>query len=345
MQYTNIDFNNKSVLITGGAGFIGSNLAFYFQKNYPTCKVIVFDSFRSGEILSNGNLKSFGHYKNLPGFNGIVISGDINDKQALKKLTYEYNFDYIFHQAAISDTTATEQDLIIRTNVNAFEDLLKIAIKHNANMIYASSAATYGNTPSPQTVGVENPGNVYGFSKLMMDNMAKKYIHIESKKQNRDGKSISIVGLRYFNVYGANEFFKNKTASTVVQFGHQILAGNTPKLFEGSDKILRDFIYIEDIIQANIKACKPKQSGIYNVGTANPRSFQDIADILQKELGTTLGTNYIPNPFAGQYQFHTQANIEETKNNLGYEPKFTMEDGIKAYVPEIKRLYDTEVIK
>ncbi len=343
MKYNNIDFNNKSVLITGGAGFIGSNLAFYFQNNYPKCKVIVFDSFRGGETLSNGNLKSFGHYKNLIGFKGIVISGDINDKKALKKLEDEYNFDYIFHQAAISDTTATEQDLMIKTNVNAFEDLLKIAIRHNANMIYASSAATYGNAPSPQTVGNENPGNVYGFSKLMMDNIAKKYMIIETKKQNRDGKSISIVGLRYFNVYGANEFFKNKTASTVVQFGHQILAGKTPKLFANSDKIIRDFIYIEDIVQANIKACEPKQSGVYNVGTGIPRSFQDIADILQLELGTSLGTDYIPNPFVGQYQFHTEANIDDTKENLGYEPRFTMEDGIKAYVPEINRLYKTEV--
>ncbi len=345
MKYNNIDFNNKSVLITGGAGFIGSNLAFYFQKNYPKCKIIIFDSFRSGETLSNGNLKSFGHYKNLLGFDGIVISGDINDKVALKKLEDEYNFDYIFHQAAISDTTATEQDLMIQTNVNAFEDLLKIAISHNANMIYASSAATYGDAPSPQTVGCENPGNVYGFSKLMMDNVARKYMTIEDKKQKRDGKSISIVGLRYFNVYGPNEFFKNKTASTVVQFGHQILAGKTPRLFEGSDKIIRDFIYIEDIIQANIKACEPKQSGVYNVGTAKPRSFQDIADILQNELETNLGTDYIPNPFVGQYQFHTEANIQDTKKNLGYEPRFTMENGIKAYVPEIVRLYENEVKK
>ncbi len=334
-QYTNIDFNNKTILITGGAGFIGSNLAFYFQENYPKSTIVILDMFRSGETLSNGNLKSFGHYKNLLGFNGIVISGDINDKKLLKNLEKNYKFDYIFHQAAISDTTATEQDLMIKTNVNAYEDLLKIAIKHKANMIYASSAATYGDAPSPQTVGCENPGNVYGFSKLMMDNITAKYI-----KKNLD---ISIVGLRYFNVYGAKEFYKNKTASTVVQFGHQILGGNTPKLFEGSDKIIRDFIYIEDVVQANIKACNPKKSGVYNVGTAKPRSFQDIADILQKELGTNLGTNYIPNPFVGQYQFHTQANIRSTIKNLGYKPRFSMEDGIKAYVPEIKRLYKTEV--
>ncbi len=335
MKYTDINFNNKTILITGGAGFIGSNLAFYFQHNYPQANVIVFDCFRSGETLSNGNLRSFGHYKNLLGFEGTVISGDINDKQALKALEENYQFDYIFHQAAISDTTASEQDLMIQTNVNAYEDLLKIAINHKANMIYASSAATYGDAASPQTVGNENPGNVYGFSKLMMDNITYKYI--------KSDPSISIVGLRYFNVYGPREFYKNKTASTVVQFGHQILMGKTPKLFEGSDKILRDFIYIEDIIQANIKACSPKKSGVYNVGTGKARSFQDIADILQKELGTDYGTQYIPNPYVGQYQFHTEANIEETKIQLGYEPQFEMEDGIRSYVPEIKRLFETEV--
>ncbi len=335
MKYTEYNFNNKTILITGAAGFIGSNLCFYFQENFPKSNIIALDTFRSGETLSNGNLKSFGHYKNLLGFKGKVISGDINDETILMKIDDEYSLDFIFHQAAISDTTASEQDLMIKTNVNAYEDLLKLAIKHEANMVYASSAATYGNAPSPQTVGCENPGNVYGFSKLMMDNITNKYL--------KDNLNISIVGLRYFNVYGPREFYKNKTASTVVQFGHQILAGKTPKLFENSDKILRDFIYIEDIIQANIKAATTKYSGIYNIGTGKARSFQDIADILQKELGTNLGTEYIPNPFVGQYQFHTEANIEESRKYLGYEPRFEMEDGIKAYIEEIKRLYDTEV--
>ncbi|TQV63185.1 MAG: ADP-glyceromanno-heptose 6-epimerase [Sulfurovum sp.] len=337
MIYSDVDFNDKTVLITGGAGFIGSNLAFYFQNNFPKCNVVVLDSFRSGETLSNGNLKSFGHFKNLLGFNGVVISGDINDKAVLENLEKNYKFDYIYHEAAISDTTALEQDLMIKTNVNTYEDILKIALKHEANIVYASSGATYGDAPSPQTVGFEQPNNVYGFSKLMMDNISRKYI-----AQNQ---AISIVGLRYFNVYGGREFFKNKTSSMVIQLGHQILKGNAPKLFEGSDKIQRDFIYIEDIIQANILASSPKQSGIYNVGTGNARSFQDIADILQKELGIDYGNEYIPNPYIGQYQFFTQADIEPTKEYLGYEPKFTLEDGIKAYIPEIKKIFYTEVIK
>ncbi len=336
MKYTNIDFNNKTILITGAAGFIGSSLCFYFQENYPKANIVALDCFRSGETFSNGYLKSFGHFKNLLGFKGVVVSGDINDKKLLKELDINYSFDYIFHQAAISDTTVQEQDLMIQSNVNAYEDLLKIAINHGANMIYASSAATYGDSDRFE-VGYEQPNNVYGFSKVMMDNISYKYIN--------QGVDISIVGLKYFNVYGPREFFKNKTASMVVQFGHQILKGLTPKLFEGSDKILRDFIYIEDVIQANIKACEPKQSGVYNVGTGKARSFEDIVNILQKELEIDNGKEYIPNPFIGSYQFFTEANIETSKENLNYEPKYSMEEGIKAYLPEIKRLFETEVKK
>jgi ADP-L-glycero-D-manno-heptose 6-epimerase len=253
----------------------------------------------------------------------------------LKSLEQNYKFDYIFHQAAISDTTVNEQDLMIKTNVNAYENLLKIAIKHKANMIYASSAATYGDSNRFE-VGYEQPNNVYGFSKVMMDNVTYSYL----KDKNLP---ISIVGLKYFNVYGQREFFKNKTASMVVQFGHQILKGQTPKLFEGSDKILRDFIYIEDIIQANIKACKAKKSGVYNAGTGNARSFEDIVNILQKELKIDNGKEYIKNPYIGSYQFFTQANIETSQEFLGYEPKFSLEDGIKAYIPDILKTFKEEV--
>ncbi len=324
MIYSSIDFNGKSILITGGAGFIGSNLAFYFQENFPLAKVVVFDKFRNEDTFENGNLKSFGHFKNLIGFNGIVISGDITSQEELERLK-EYKFDYIFHEAAISDTTVGDQKIMIDTNVNAFRDLLDMAIEMNANMIYASSAATYGDS-KVFSIGCESPNNVYGFSKLMMDNLAKEYI----KKSD-----IDIVGLRYFNVYGEREFFKNKTASMVLQFGLQLLRGENAKLFEGSDKIKRDFIYVEDVIQANIKACTPKKSGIYNVGTGKARSFQDIVDILKKELGIKREDKYIPNPYKNQYQYFTEADISLTKEFLEYEPRFSLEDGIRSYLPEI----------
>jgi len=333
MRYTHIDFNLKTLLITGGAGFIGSNLAFYFQENYPTCKVVVFDIFRSEATFSNGNLKSFGHFKNLIGFKGEVISGDINDETAIAKLT-SYKFDYIFHEAAISDTTVLDQGIMVKTNVNAFKNILELAKVNHSVVVYASSAATYGDAASPQRVGYEQPQNVYGFSKLAMDHLAREF-----SKQN---PTMSIVGLRYFNVYGPREYFKNTTASMVLQLGLQILSGKTPRLFYGSDKIVRDFIYIDDVIQANIKAAVSGKSGVYNVGTGKPRSFQDIADILQKELETTLGTEYFNNPYRA-YQMHTEADISATRDDLGYEPKVSLEEGIRAYVPEIKRIYNSEV--
>ena len=325
MTFSNLNFKNKTILITGGAGFIGSNLAFYFQENYPESKLVVFDCFRSGEFFSNGNLKSFGHYKNLIGFKGDVICGNLNNKSDIQLLS-DYSFDYIFHQAAISDTRVYNQELVISTNVNSFYDIIELAKKNQSKLIYASSAATYGDLGSPQTVGKELPQNPYGYSKYVMDQIALKNM-----------QDISIVGLRYFNVYGYNEFYKGRTASMVIQLGHQILNGSSPRLFHDSQKIFRDFIFVDDVIQANIKACSFTSGGIFNVGTGTPRSFQDISDILQNELGTQMPTDYFANPYEG-YQMHTQADIDSSKKQLGFNPKISLEEGIKSYVPEIKRL-------
>jgi len=334
MTYNNINFNNKTILITGGAGFIGSNLAFYFQENFPDSNIIIFDCFRNESIFSNGNLQSFGHYQNLIGFKGKIICGNINNLNYLNLLS-DYKFDYIFHQAAISDTRVNDQMIIMDTNINSFYDLLKIAKRDKALMIYASSAATYGSMSSPQIEGYEKPENPYGFSKLMMDHIANQY--------SKENPEMTIIGLRYFNVYGPREFYKAKTSSMVIQLGHQILSGQPPRLFKGSDKILRDFIYIDDVIQANIKACKAKKNGSYNIGTGKPRSFQDIADILQKELDTNFSTEYFSNPYDG-YQMHTQADLTSSKQHLDFQPKVTLEQGINAYLPEIKRLKGAEII-
>ena len=324
-KFSNLNFNEKTILITGGAGFIGSNLAFYFQRHYPKSTIIVFDCFRSDERFANGNLKSFGHYKNLIGFYGKVICGNINNKEDLEILN-DLEIDYIFHHAAISDTRVYDQEIVFKTNLNSFDTFLTLAKKNQATLVYASSASVYGNLNSPQKIGVENPENPYAYSKYAMDIAAKEFI-----EENPD---IRVVGLRFFNVYGNREFYKGKTASMVIQLGHQLLDGERPKLFVRSDEIFRDFVHIDDVIQANIKACNSTLSGAFNVGSGNARSFQDVLNILKSNLNVDTLTQYIENPYDG-YQFHTEADISLSDKNFNYQPKISLEKGIKSYVPEI----------
>ncbi len=322
-----IDFNNKTILITGGAGFIGSNIAFYLQNNYPDSKIIIFDIFRSGATFNNGNLKSFGHYKNLIGFKGDIICGDITNDEDLSKLE-NYKLDYIFHHAAISDTRVYDQDIIMKTNVNSFYELLEIARKNVAKLVYASSAATYGSSPSPQKIGDDAPENLYGFSKYVMDQIADRYI--------REYPNMHIVGLKFFNVYGEREYFKNKTSSMIIQLAHQISAGKSPRIFTGSDKIMRDFVYIKDVVTANILACSTKENGVYNIGSGISRSFYDIVTILQQQLHTNLKIDYFENPYS-KYQMDTKADISLSQKILDYHPNYTLEEGIKNYMPYIKQ--------
>jgi len=325
-------FDESTILITGGAGFIGGRLAFYLQNNFPNSKIVIFDCFRSLDRFDNGNLKSLGHYKNLIGFKGDVICGNIKNSSDLALLD-KYKFDYIFHHAAISDTRVYDQEEVFSTNINSFNFFLDKANQDNAVLVYASSAATYGSLEAPQIIGCENPENPYGYSKLQMDLMAKNFI-----LKNPNSK---IIGLRFFNVYGPGEFFKNKTSSMVIQLGHQILDGKPPRLFYNSDKIYRDFIYIDDVIESNILAAMSNISGVFNVGTGISRSFQEIADILQKNLDTNLGTEYFENPYDG-YQLSTCADISKTIKFLRFKPKFSLEDGIKNYIPEIRKLHNTK---
>ncbi|WDL69865.1 ADP-glyceromanno-heptose 6-epimerase [Helicobacter winghamensis] len=327
MQYINDSLEGKKILITGGAGFIGSNLALYFQKHHKA-RVVVFDSFRSEKTFSNRHFKSLGHFKNLLDFKGEVIAGDITNKADLERLE-SYNFDYIFHQAAISDTTVMDQEAVLRANVNAYKDLLDLCVRQGAKMIYASSAGVYGNSPAPNSIGSgEIPENVYGFSKLMMDNLTQKYL--------QQYPNLSIVGLRYFNVYGNKEVYKGKTASMILQLGLQALEQKRVRLFKmGEQK--RDFVYIEDVIQANIKAMESKKSGVYNVGSGNARSFNDIIACLKMDLGE-FEVEYFDNPYAF-FQTHTEANITLTKEFLGYTPRFSLEVGVKNYLPEIKAIH------
>lgn len=332
MRYILNDLVGKKILITGGAGFIGSNLAFYFQKHHPAASVTVFDCFRTGEFFPSGNPTSFGDARNLEGFKGDIIIGNINSKNDLEKIANE-KFDIIFHQAAISDTTVLDESLMLQTNTKAFSDILNIAKLNNAKVIYASSAGTYGNSPPPNIVGYnESPTNIYGNSKLLMDGIATKF--------QQENSEMHIVGLRYFNVFGGREYLKGKTASMILQLGLQALSGGNVRLFKYGEQ-RRDFIYIEDVVQANVKAIEAIQPGVYNVGTSISRSFNDIVAALKQEIGT-FDVEYIDNPYSF-YQNHTEADISKTKELLKYEPLFTLEAGISSYISEIKAIYEQKI--
>lgn len=330
MKYIYDDLADRNILITGGAGFIGSNLALYFQKHHPLANIYVFDKFRDNTLFPSGNPTSLGHFKNLLDFRGEIIIGDITkDLHKLKN----HNFDYIFHQAAISDTTTTDQNLVMQTNFEAFLQLYELAKEQNAMLIYASSAGTYGNTPAPNRIGIaEVPENIYGYSKLNMDIFTQKELAKDSK--------IPIIGLRYFNVFGPHETFKGKTASMILQLGLQALEYKKVRLFEFGEQ-RRDFVYIKDVIQANIKAIEAQKSGIYNVGSGVSSSFNDVIAALKDELGG-FEVEYIKNPYSF-FQTHTQADISLSQEFLSYTPRFSLRDGIKAYIPEIRRIFEQKL--
>lgn len=312
------------ILITGGAGFIGSNLARKLKIEFPNCSVTIFDKFNTLDKNINGNYKYFGDYKNLLGLNVEIIAGDLSNESDLQKLLSK-PYDIIFHQGAISDTTVLNQELVLKTNTISFRILLEYCKDYKSKLIYASSAGTYGNTKSPNVEGYfETPENIYGFSKLQMDIMARNYIS--------NYPDMHIVGLRYFNVYGPGEIYKRKTSSMILQLAKQILDSKSVKLFKNGEQ-RRDFVYIEDVIDANILAIEGL-SGVYNIGSGVSRSFNDIISIIASRMNYKININYIDNPF-DFYQNNTQADLTNSFLNLKYTPKYSLEEGIDNYLNEI----------
>lgn len=296
-------------LVTGGTGFIGSNLALNLEN--MGWEVLVLDDF------------SCGHFKNLLGFHGDVIAESILNVD----LSCFDDLDVIFHQAAITDTTLMDQKRMMEVNVEGFRRLLIFAVKRQIPFIYASSAGTYGLSSAPQKEEqAGKPINIYGFSKWIGDCVAKKYM---SKY-----KSL-IVGLRYFNVFGPREGHKGKMASMVWQLAQQMLSGKRPRIFKWGEQ-KRDQVYIKDVVRATLLALEAKESGIVNIGTGHTISFNYIIKILNQVLGTNYMPDYFDNPYKEFYQEHTQADLSLTKKLLGYEPKWSFEEAVKDYMNWLK---------
>lgn len=300
----------RNILVTGGAGFIGSNLTLTLQEKYPEAEIVVVDDFRSGS------------FKNLGGFQGDFVTADVSrlDWQATFK---DLVFDAIFHEASITDTTVHDQFLQSHDNIEGFRRLLEFAAPNQTPIVYASSAATYGIAAG---INVEDqppaPANIYAFSKVQLDNLARSYA--------RRSASWKIVGLRYFNVYGPNEPHKNKAASMIYQLYLQMKEGKAPRVFRAGEH-KRDFVYVKDVVGMTIHALTAKRSDIFNCGSGVAVSFNEVIAELNKNLGTRLETEYIDNPYSF-YQPHTEADMSRARAELGWVPKFTPITGIADYV-------------
>ncbi|MCH7568126.1 MAG: NAD-dependent epimerase/dehydratase family protein [Nanoarchaeota archaeon] len=288
-------------LVTGATGFIGSNLAKELDK-------------KGWEVIALGK----DNEQPLNNFSGKLI------KKPFHEIDWNEigNIDILFHQAAIVNTVFNDEKEMFFVNVETAIKLFKRAIIHDCNkIIYASSTAVYGNTPSPFVEGKsEEPLNIYGKSKLLLDRMAMKLA-----EKNPD---IKIVGLRYCNVFGPGENHKGKMANMVYQLAQQILY-DKPEVFKyGEQK--RDEIYVKDVVKANLCALNAKESCVVNCGTGKPVSFNEIIAILNEILGKNKETIYIDNPYPF-FQTHTECDMKKAKETIGFVPEYSFEEGVKDY--------------
>ena len=299
-----------NLLVTGGAGFIGSNLVLELQQRFPNSRLTVIDDFRSGD------------FKNLAGYRGDFVAAD------LAKLNWgeqfgEEKFDAIFHLASITDTTNHDQFEQTHDNVESFRRLLEFARPGQTRVIFASSASIYGATTEASAEStVAAPANIYAFSKAIMDNVATRLAG-----ENPDW---IIVGVRYFNVYGPREAHKGVPASMIYHLSQQMRAGQRPRIFKHGEQ-RRDFVYVKDVVDGTIRALDAKASGIYNLGSGQARSFNELIFILNRSLQTNLQPDYFDNPHA-HYQNFTQADLTRAHEALGYAPQFPLEAGVADYM-------------
>jgi ADP-L-glycero-D-manno-heptose 6-epimerase len=302
----------KHILITGGAGFIGSNLALTLQNDYPSAAITIIDDFRSGS------------FKNLEGFRGDVICSDLATMD-LNRYFRPTTFDAIFHLASITDTTNHNQFEQTHNNIESFRNLLTfISGKTNkTRLMFASSAATYGISSGVNTLDQPlRPANVYAFSKVQLENLAHAFLKTHPTRH--------LIGLRYFNVYGPREAHKGAAASMIYQLAQQMKAGQCPRIFKYGEQ-RRDFVYVKDIVHYTIRAITTaKKSGIYNAGSGTARTFNDIITALNHTLGLDLETEYIDNPYSF-YQPHTEADMTATFKTLRCQSQYTLEQGILDY--------------
>ena len=313
------------IVVTGAAGFIGSNLVRGLNAAGRT-DIIVVDDLTDGTKFRNLVDCDFLDYLDKDEFISSLPGG----------LT---GVEHVFHQGACSDTREWDGRFMLENNYAWSRRLLEACVKTGVALIYASSAAVYGDNRSfiekPQ---FEQPVNVYGYSKLLFDRYARRMMQSAASQ---------IAGLRYFNVYGPGEQHKGAMASVIFQLHRQLLESGEVKLFKGSGgypdgEQRRDFVYIDDVVDVNLWFMNNNRaSGIFNVGAGRSRSFNDIArQLIDWHAKGRVQYVDFPEDVLAAYQSFTQADISALRE-AGYRKPFTgLELGIRKYMEDMETEYE-----
>ena len=315
--------DGKLYIVTGGAGFIGSNLARALVEG-GRGDVIVVDDLEDGHKFANISDLSIADYLDKDEFLGRLASDT----------KFAGRIDAVFHQGACSETTEWDGRYMMRNNYGYSKTLLHHCLQHRLPYIYASSAAVYGGSSDfVEDPLFESPLNVYGYSKLQFDRYVRRVAATPDSQ---------VVGLRYFNVYGPREQHKGSMASVAYHFNNQLIEHGEARLFSGSDgyddgEQLRDFVYVDDICAVNLWFLdNPEVSGIFNAGTGKAQSFNDVAEAVIAWHGRGK-IQYIPFPdhLKGAYQSYTQADLTQLREagcSIEFRP---VEHGVRDYLDQI----------
>ena len=313
-----------SIIVTGGAGMIGSNIIEGLNKSGHN-DIIVVDHLKNGEKFRNISDLDISDYYDKKDF--ISLIKDRNDFGQI---------DALYHEGACSNTLEWDGQYMMENNYEYSKVLLHYCLDKKIPFFYASSAATYGDsTVYKENPENENPINIYGYSKYLFDQYVRRH---ESSFESQ------VVGFRYFNVYGPKEQHKGSMASVAFHFNNQIEAGENPKLFEGSGGFdngeqRRDFIFVGDVVKVNLwMMAHSDVSGIFNIGTGNSQSFNEVANSVINYHGKGE-INYIPFPdeLKGNYQSFTEADLTKLRKT-GFDGSFkTVQEGVKEYMQWLHR--------
>jgi ADP-L-glycero-D-manno-heptose 6-epimerase len=316
------------LLVTGGAGFIGSNVVAALNEAGRT------------DVAVCDMLGHDGKWRNL----AKRQLADIVPPAELACWLKGRRLDAVIHLGAISETTATDGDLVVETNFRLSMRLLDWCTANSTPFIYASSAATYGDgaqgfgdDPSLAALRTLRPMNLYGWSKHLFD------MAVASRVERREKLPPLWAGLKFFNVFGPNEYHKGPMMSVLARRFDDIRSGRTVQLFKSHRQGIadgdqrRDFIYVDDVVRVILwLLATPKVSGLFNVGTGQARSFKDLMLAAYAALGAPPAIEYVDMPEAirNSYQYFTESKVDRLRS-AGYNGGFTrLEDAVALYVKE-----------